>query len=85
MLLNLAETPEQWRIEVEDNGPGIPPAAQQHILERGVRLDESKAGAGLGLAICHDIVRSYEGTLTFAAVAEGGFRVTVSLPKTSAS
>lgn len=82
VMLTLAELPDRWRIQVEDNGPGIPQTAREQILQRGARLDESKAGSGLGLAICHDIVRSYEGTLAFDAVEDGqGFRVTVELPK----
>lgn len=72
---------EGWRIDVEDNGPGIPPAAREHMLQRGVRLDESRSGNGLGLGICHDIVRSYGGQLAFATPASGsGFRVSVTLP-----
>lgn len=82
--LRLTETADHWQIEVDDNGPGIPPPLQQQMLERGTRLDESKTGAGLGLSICHDIVRSYDGSLAFATPAEGGFRVQVRLPKNPA-
>lgn len=82
VILSLAELPDGWRIQVEDNGEGIPHAAREQILQRGVRLDESKAGSGLGLAICHDIVRSYEGTLAFESLEDSqGFLVTVELPK----
>ncbi|MEZ5512092.1 MAG: sensor histidine kinase [Gammaproteobacteria bacterium] len=81
VMVSLTELPDGWRIQVEDNGPGIPDTSREQILQRGVRLDESKAGSGLGLAICHDIVRSYEGTLAFESLEDSqGFRVTVELP-----
>lgn len=51
-------------IEVEDDGPGIPPERRQEVLRRGVRLDEQGPGSGLGLAIVVDLARLYGGDLT---------------------
>ena len=45
---------DQLRIEVHDQGPGIPPSLQREIFEEFRRLDEGRSddrGAGLGLAI----------------------------------
>lgn len=79
--LTLSENAAGVRIQVSDNGPGIPVEAREDMLRRGVRLDESGSGSGLGLSICHDIVRSYGGQLTFDTLPDGrGFRVTVTLP-----
>ncbi len=49
-------------IEVEDNGPGIPPAARQQVFERFFRLpDAGQPGSGLGLAIVREIAHGFQG------------------------
>lgn len=68
-------------VEFEDDGPGVPDADRTHILGRGVRLDQSAPGHGIGLAVTHDIVGAYGGELTITRSALlGGARVGVSLP-----
>ncbi len=68
-------------MHIHDDGPGCPPEELEHLSQRGTRLDESTAGHGLGLAIAHDIVQSYGGSLGFGrSEILGGFRVDVSLP-----
>lgn len=55
------------RVEVLDNGPGIPAAEQQRIFEAFYRLRESgkkTEGPGLGLAITHRLVELHGGELT---------------------
>ncbi len=67
-------------IIVEDDGAGCTEAELQQMAERGVRLDESVEGHGLGLSICKDIVKLYGGTITFARSGSlGGVGVTVVL------
>jgi signal transduction histidine kinase len=69
------------RVRVEDDGPGVDPELTGTLLTRGSRLDETRPGHGLGLAIVGDIVRDYGGTLTFErSEALGGLMVTVALP-----
>ncbi|WP_127477947.1 sensor histidine kinase [Sulfurivermis fontis] len=66
---------------VEDDGPGCSDAQLASLTARGVRIDESTAGHGLGLAIASDIVTGYGGTLRFGrSESLGGFRVEVTLP-----
>jgi len=72
---------ENLLVCVEDDGPGIPPAAAKALTERGVRLDERAPGHGLGLAIVADIVAHYGGSLTIDRSSRlGGMRVMASLP-----
>jgi signal transduction histidine kinase len=69
------------RFRVEDDGPGCPPAFLDELTRRGVRVDESTAGHGLGLAIVRDIVESYGGTIGFDRSATlGGLQASVRLP-----
>ncbi|OQX15643.1 MAG: hypothetical protein BWK73_06395 [Thiothrix lacustris] len=66
------------QISVEDDGNGRTEAELRQMAARGVRLDESVEGHGLGLSICKDITNLYGGTLVFERSTRlGGLRVTV--------
>lgn len=54
------------RFLVQDNGPGISPADQPHILERFYKADKahtSGMGTGLGLSICKSILQQHESVI----------------------
>jgi two-component system, OmpR family, sensor histidine kinase TctE len=52
---------EQAILEVEDSGPGIPPAERPHVFERFYRILGSNAeGSGLGLAIVREIAQQHD-------------------------
>jgi two-component system, OmpR family, sensor kinase len=52
------------QVLVADDGPGVPEHQRQRIFERFVRLDPSKPGHGLGLAIARRIAHQHHGDLT---------------------
>ncbi|PFH09039.1 two-component system sensor histidine kinase TctE [Collimonas sp. PA-H2] len=54
-------------LEVEDTGPGIPPAERDHIFQRFYRiLDSSRGGSGLGLAIVREIALQHDAQITIS-------------------
>ena len=73
-------THKGWQIIIEDDGQGVSEDDLKSITERGIRLDESKQGHGLGLSICKDIIESSSGELCFLQSDKGGLKVTVTLP-----
>jgi len=68
------------KISVEDDGPGLSPEQRKKIGKRGLRLDETKPGSGLGLSIVGDLATSYHGRLALDASAHGGLKATLELP-----
>jgi signal transduction histidine kinase len=71
-------------IAVADDGPGIPAADRERVLERFTRLDDARdrdtGGAGLGLPIVKELVLARGGELRLGDVTGGGLRVDVELP-----
>nr|WP_255719705.1 sensor histidine kinase [Pelomonas sp. P8] len=73
-------------LEVEDNGPGIPPAERPAAMQRFRRGDQSMrtAGSGLGLAIAADIAARHGGRLDLLDAHGGpGLRARLTLPPVS--
>ena len=71
-------------LDVDDDGPGIPPDERQRVFERFVRLDNARArdagGSGLGLAIVAEVVGAHRGTISIGSSGLGGARFEVRLP-----
>ena len=68
------------KLEVDDDGPGLPADKRAEAVKRGRRLDETKPGSGLGLSIVTETATMYGGTLTLDDATLGGLRVTMTLP-----
>ncbi|MDR9500009.1 MAG: sensor histidine kinase [Hydrogenovibrio sp.] len=66
-------------IQIEDDGPGVSKDRRTDITQRGVRLDNTKPGHGVGLAIANQIVDAYDLTLSFDASQHGGLSVKLGL------
>ena len=61
------------RFGVLDNGPGIAEAFQARVFERFFRIPgQAKKGAGLGLAICREIVVAHGGSIACASAPGQG-------------
>lgn len=73
--VRLAVADGMARVEIEDRGPGIPEALLPRVFEPFFRIDPARStptpGAGLGLAIAHEIVARHGGTLTLRNLSPG--------------
>jgi len=73
------------RLEVLDDGPGIPAEDLERVFERFYRSDRARSadagGAGLGLAIARWIVELHGGTIRAAQADPHGCRIIVELPR----
>jgi two-component system, OmpR family, sensor histidine kinase BaeS len=71
-------------LELRDSAPGVAPEHLLNLFERFFRAEDSRSratgGAGLGLAICRNIVEAHEGTITAAPSPLGGLQIVVRLP-----
>ncbi|OED39630.1 hypothetical protein AB833_14630 [Chromatiales bacterium (ex Bugula neritina AB1)] len=67
-------------VYIDDNGPGFPKGMLKRLIRRGVRADTRHEGQGIGLALSHELVENYGGTLTLASSEGGGARVSITLP-----
>jgi two-component system sensor histidine kinase KdpD len=50
-------------VEVADEGPGLPPGAEERVFEKFYRAGGGPRGSGLGLAICRAIITAHGGRI----------------------
>lgn len=71
-------------IDFDDSAPGVTDAELEHLFERFYRVEASRnresGGAGLGLAICRNIVEAHNGRIEAQHSPLGGVRVRITLP-----
>jgi two-component system OmpR family sensor kinase len=71
-------------IEIDDDGPGIPPGELERVFEPFYRGEPSRnretGGIGLGLAVVRSLARAHGGDVVLANRPDGGLRASVRLP-----
>ena len=75
------------RIEVEDNGPGVPAEMLPNLFDRFYRASPSRtrqSGAGLGLTTVAAVVALHHGSIVAEPGKEGGLRIRLELPAVGA-
>ncbi len=82
ILVRALNEGEHILLTVADNGPGIPETDRARVVERFVRLEQSrsKPGSGLGLSLASAVARLHGGDLTLAD-NEPGLKSIIALPR----
>lgn len=70
-------------LEVEDDGPGIPPQERERVFEAFHRLRPRSTGAGLGLNLVQQVVERHGGHVSILGAPNGGTIVRVAFPSSS--
>ena len=73
--------PNNIRIEIEDDGPGIAPAVRDRLFEPFVTTKDVGAGTGLGLAVCRGLIEAAGGQIFVEPADPSGARFIVLLPE----
>ncbi len=81
--ISFKESADEINIIIEDDGEGLNPSQIKDALRRGVRLDETSHGSGLGLNIADETARAYGGYLHLEDSELGGLKVNLHLPVTN--
>lgn len=83
--VSVTDDAEQVRIEVSDNGIGIPEKDLERIFDRFYRVDKARSresgGTGLGLSIVKSLVQMHEGDITVESIVDSGTKIKVTIPK----
>jgi two-component system OmpR family sensor kinase len=84
ILLTVAIAGQVAILSVADSGEGIPPEHLPHVTERFYRAEASRSrdggGAGLGLAIVHELVAAHGGSMAIESKVNQGTTVTITIP-----
>jgi two-component system sensor histidine kinase BaeS len=83
--ITLAGTVKEIMIDFKDSEPGVSQEDREKLFERLYRVEESRSrfsgGAGLGLAICRNIVEAHEGVIEALHSPFGGVWMRITLPR----
>jgi len=86
LLVTLNTGDGNFVIDFQDTVPAVPPTSLPHLFERLYRVEVSRSrnagGAGLGLAICRNIVEAHNGSIQARPSPQGGLWIRIQLPMT---
>ncbi|MEZ8216627.1 MAG: hypothetical protein DFNUSKGM_001760 [Candidatus Fervidibacter sacchari] len=68
------------RLEVEDDGPGVPAELRDRIFDPFVTTKAARGGTGLGLAIVQNLITAHNGRIWLEDSPSGGAKFIVELP-----
>jgi signal transduction histidine kinase len=82
IVVKAANDGERIMLSVADRGPGIPDGDRDRVVERFVRLEQSRSapGSGLGLSLASAVARLHGGELKLED-NQPGLRTTIALPR----
>jgi signal transduction histidine kinase len=82
IVIRAGDDGERITLSVADRGPGIPDADRGRVVERFVRLEQSRSepGSGLGLSLASAVARLHGGELKLED-NHPGLRTTIALPR----
>ncbi len=87
LKISAASNTKQLTLKFQDSAPGVEQDQLPLIFDRFFRTDPSRqragSGAGLGLAICVNIVEAHQGIISAHDSPFGGLGITMTLPLTS--
>lgn len=79
--LTLREDGDFLRIDIADNGTGIPPQVLKRLFQPFVTSKPAGKGTGLGLSVCHGIIKGHGGDIKVTTVQGKGTTWHIYLPK----
>ena len=85
--MSLGPDGDKLRIDIDDDGPGIPIELREKVFAPFFRIDASRnrtyGGMGLGFSVARSIVRTHGGEVALSTSPLNGLRATVWLPRAS--
>jgi len=87
LAITLARESDKLVLNFSDSEPGVPEPELAKLFDRFYRVESSRnrhhGGAGLGLAICSNIVEAHNGTIQAQASPLNGLSIRIELPVSS--
>ena len=81
--VRLFQSGSRWRIDIEDQGPGVDPVDLELIFRPFFRSGRGRGAAhqghGVGLALASRIIEAHGGTIRATNRQEGGLRISIEL------